>query len=349
MAFLVTEATHAAVITGSGSGQMCLWGMVGRGSDLRRGGDNDIQLRLRPRVMLLGHTSPTVWSAVCLFERSMAIVSLCRGGVLNVWDPMDGRCLLSAMVPLLPTTTAGAVLPGLAHAAVGGEGGSLIIVQLSTMAVRRVLAPLNGWCVGLVSVGSSIDLPETLLLCLDGSGAVNSWLLALDAATGAVEVLGAPLRCAPSPPVRMLSRTAAEVGANVLSVAFAAAAALSRACLKPYASAQAACKVPANPFDDKEEIIFLQDVPSTVAIDGDVEVGHRTPLEPSLPLCGQRYVQMSSDGSLLLLIASDGAVWLHAIPSVMRRRRAPATPATESHVLPASSAQTPAAAAAPPP
>ena len=79
--YLISTAfERAAIVTGSETGQLCLWAASAADEEL-----------LVPRVMLLGHTTPVLWIACCLFERSDAIVSLCRDGLLNVWDPMDGE------------------------------------------------------------------------------------------------------------------------------------------------------------------------------------------------------------------------------------------------------------------
>ena len=48
------------------------------------------------------------WLACCAFERSEALVSVCRSGFVNVWDPMDGRCLSSSSSPMLSGATVGA-------------------------------------------------------------------------------------------------------------------------------------------------------------------------------------------------------------------------------------------------
>ena len=78
--YLVSTAfERAAVVTGSETGQLCLWA-ASVNEEL-----------LVPRVMLLGHTTPILWIVCCLFERSDAIVSLCRDGLLSIWDPMDGE------------------------------------------------------------------------------------------------------------------------------------------------------------------------------------------------------------------------------------------------------------------
>ena len=152
-----TPHARAAIVTGSTSGQLCLWAIDATGASASEGaaaaassadsaGSAGELLNLVPRVILLGHTAPVVWTACCLFERSDALVSLCAAGLLNVWDPSDGRCLSSASAPLLPVATIGAVLPQLAHAVVGGESLNLAIVHLSTMTVRCVLTPLDDWC-----------------------------------------------------------------------------------------------------------------------------------------------------------------------------------------------------------
>jgi hypothetical protein len=135
----VTAQARSAVLTGCSTGQLCIWSAEEAASSDGHAseGQSADRLRLSPRVLLLGHTSPVVWTAPCLFDRSDAFVSLCAGGVLNVWDPMDGRCLSSVAAPLLPVASVGALLPQRTHAVVGGEAQALVIVQLSSMTVRR--------------------------------------------------------------------------------------------------------------------------------------------------------------------------------------------------------------------
>ena len=140
-ALCLTAQARSAVVTGCATGQICLWCVEPPESVPSA----QPQLGLSPRVVLLGHTSPIVWLSTCLFERSDALVSLCAGGLLNVWDPMEGRCLSSAAAPLVPLATVGTVLPQKTHAVVGGEGHSLVVVQLSGMLLRCVLEPLDDW------------------------------------------------------------------------------------------------------------------------------------------------------------------------------------------------------------
>lgn len=131
---IATPLPCASLITGTGSGQLCLWKVAPSASD-----DKPL-----PRAMLLGHTCPVVSIACCLFERLDAIFSLCRSGQLNVWSPVDGRCLSSAPVPILSgAATVGVVMPQLMHAVIGGECQRLCVVQLSTMVVRCVFPTVS--------------------------------------------------------------------------------------------------------------------------------------------------------------------------------------------------------------
>ena len=92
---LVTSLERSAIATGSESGQVCLWCV-----EPAAGVCGGSAVRLSPRVILLGHTCEIAWLACCAFERSEALVSVCRSGFVNVWDPMDGRCLSSSSAPV---------------------------------------------------------------------------------------------------------------------------------------------------------------------------------------------------------------------------------------------------------
>ena len=100
---LVTSLERSAIATGSESGQVCLWCV-----EPAAGVCSGSSVRLSPRVVLLGHTAEIAWLACCAFERSEALVSVCRSGFVNVWDPMDGRCLSSSSSPMLSGATVGA-------------------------------------------------------------------------------------------------------------------------------------------------------------------------------------------------------------------------------------------------
>ena len=136
-----TRHARSALATGSATGQICLWAADEEGAEAF----DERALRLAPRALLLGHTAPLVWIASCLFERAEALVSLCSGGLLNVWDPMDGRCLSSVQSSVMPVATVATLLPQLSHVVIGGEAHGLVVVQLSSMTVRCVLSPLDGW------------------------------------------------------------------------------------------------------------------------------------------------------------------------------------------------------------
>ena len=99
----MTSLERSAIATGSESGQVCLWCV-----EPAAGVCSGSSVRLSPRVVLLGHTSEIAWLACCAFERSEALVSVCRSGFVNVWDPMDGRCLSSSSSPMLSGATVGA-------------------------------------------------------------------------------------------------------------------------------------------------------------------------------------------------------------------------------------------------
>ena len=143
---LVTSLERSAIATGSESGQVCLWCV-----EPAAGVCSGSSVRLSPRVILLGHTAEITWLACCAFERSEALVSVCRSGFVNVWDPMDGRCLSSSSTAMLSGATVGAaaMLPQLGHAVIGGEVLQLSVVELSTMAVRCVLSDCQDWTVAL--------------------------------------------------------------------------------------------------------------------------------------------------------------------------------------------------------
>lgn len=166
-----TPLERAAVITGSETGQLCLW-TTGASAGL-----------LTPRVMLLGHTSPICWIACCLFERSDAVVSLCRAGLLNVWDPMDGRCLSSATMPILSTAmpTAAVLLPHLSHAVVGGECQQLVVMHLASMTSRSLLSLDGSWCRALCATHAASEASDVVhLLAFDADNTLRTWRLTLD-------------------------------------------------------------------------------------------------------------------------------------------------------------------------
>ena len=202
-ALCVTTQARSAVVTGSHTGQLCVWSVESAAAAPHTAEDNN-QLRLSPRAVLLGHTSPVLWTARCLFDRSDALVSLCSGGLLNVWDPMDGRCLCSPASPLLGTATAatsGAILPGLTHVAVGGEGPCIAIVQLASMAVRSVIAGVDYWVVALAATDAGAEQPRaSQLVCLDGEGVLRAWLVSIDPSNAAVDVCATHLVSEMLPP-----------------------------------------------------------------------------------------------------------------------------------------------------
>ena len=60
------------------------------------------------------------------------------------------------------------------------------MVQLSTMAVRAVLAPLDDWCLALAATNGSDQ--RTRLVCLDGAGVIRAWMLTASSTSGTVDV-----------------------------------------------------------------------------------------------------------------------------------------------------------------
>ena len=255
-AVCTTPIARAAIVTGSSTGQLCLWSVEDnyhRGASCAHDADAASQsptslLQLAPRALLLGHAAPIVLVAPCLFERSETICSLCRNGLLNVWDPMDGRCLSSAAATVLPNATAGVILPDLTHAAVGGEGSHIVIVQLSTMTVRCTLAPLDDWCLSLAAVSAGDQ--GTQLLCLDASSVLRSWHLSVQS-SGHIEVFGASSWCTLPPPQASLQVEPTEVQASDEEVQRAAlqAAMKRRAERRPRDRKQPAYKM-TNPWSD---------------------------------------------------------------------------------------------------
>ena len=333
----VTSMPRAALVSGSSTGQVCLWGVEdGPGDD----GDEEhaaaASLRLSPRVMLLGHSAPVVWVASCLFERLDALCSLCHGGLLNVWDPMDGRCLSSSPTSLLPSATVGAMLPGLKHAVIGGENQTLCIVQLSTMTVRCVLSPLDDWCMAVAATPGGAE-QHARLVCLDASGGVRSWQLLVHP-NGNVEVAAPPLRCALLPPRAELLKAkpmqhAVDEEARQLAYlrsvlerrrreAEAAKAASTKALLAKKAAE-------ANPFDEelkqRRTLTYRTAAESDMAEEEGGEGGARVEgassvPDPPLPLSAQRFVQLSADGTLVLLLDPQGTLWLYAMPAALWER-----------------------------
>ena len=175
---LVTSLERTALATGSDSGQVCLWCVEAAAAE----GGADDGLRLSPRVILLGHTAEISWLACCAFERSDALVSVCRSGFLNVWDPMDGRCLSSTSGPVLggAAATQGAMFPQHTHAVIGGESLQLCVVELSTMTVRCVLADCQNWTHALATC--SMGEGRVRLLSLEVGGELRSWDLSVQGA-----------------------------------------------------------------------------------------------------------------------------------------------------------------------
>lgn len=85
---------------------------------------------LVPRTVLFGHAAPVLWLSPCSYEASDAIASLCRDGHARVWDPADGRCLVSSPKPLLPAAAvavAAALLPGGTHAVIAGAAPGALL------------------------------------------------------------------------------------------------------------------------------------------------------------------------------------------------------------------------------
>ncbi|KAL1506906.1 hypothetical protein AB1Y20_007770 [Prymnesium parvum] len=156
---LSTHLERAAVITGCSTGQLCLWTT-----------DASAEHNLLPRVVLLGHTSPVLWIACCLFEHSDAVVSLCEQGHLGVWDPTDGRCLSSSTTPTLggARATSAAYLPHRGRVAVGGASPRLLVLSL---------------CAAL-SASTSGDAVS--LLCLTTENSLCGWILT-DGAEGRLD------------------------------------------------------------------------------------------------------------------------------------------------------------------
>ena len=63
------------------------------------------------------------------------------------------------------------------------------------------------------------------------------------------------------------------------------------------------------------------------------------PTEPPLPLSGQRLVQISTDGSLILLLDGDGTLWLYSVASQFNLRQfAPTSNCTSLKGVPSSDA-----------
>eukprot|EP00965_Chrysotila_dentata_P201900 6180816-Pleurochrysis_carterae.AAC.1 len=155
---LLLPSERSGVVTGSESGQLCLWAVErqqptsaageqqqsakpaqGTAQGTAQGAARDASLadgaarplRFSPRVMLLGHAAPICWLAACRFEGAQAVLSLCAHGFACVWDPADGRCLSSSAAPLIPARAGaiGAMLPHGTHAVLGGEACELVVVD----------------------------------------------------------------------------------------------------------------------------------------------------------------------------------------------------------------------------
>ena len=207
---LVTSLERSALATGSDSGQVCLWCVEAATAE---GGANG-SLCLSPRVILLGHTAEISWLACCAFERSDALVSVCRSGFLNVWDPMDGRCLSSTSGPVLggAAATQGAMLPQHTHAVIGGESLQLCVVELSTMTVRCVLTDCQNWTHALATC--SMGEGRVRLLSLEMGGELRSWDLRVQGAQVDAVPRGATRAwpVAPAPPLIRQCEINADAG-----------------------------------------------------------------------------------------------------------------------------------------
>ena len=91
-----------SLVTGSASGQLCVWEQSDAGSVL------EVPLTTlesclmpfisQPKLFLCGHTDAVTALAMCYHTKSylnQAIVSASRDGTLAVWDPSDGRAISS--------------------------------------------------------------------------------------------------------------------------------------------------------------------------------------------------------------------------------------------------------------
>ena len=317
-----TRHALSALVTGSSTGPLCLWAV-------------DSSCLLVPRIVLLGHTAPVVWIASCLFEHSEALVSLCSGGSLNVWDPRDGRCLCSASGPLLPTTTVGTLLPQLSHVVVGGESAALVVVQLSAMATRCVLSPLDGWCLAVATSNGSAEQRAigTPLVCLTATS-VSAWRVSIDA-SGAVDGASLALRCVipPPPPLPPLAGKNAGRYAPHLLVR-----------TRVYAKRR---KPKRHAYDDEPiyESIGEEEDNGIAAETAQGAAEMSSP--PPLAYPAHRHSQMSADASWLLRLSADGTLAVYALnlclcqgltPTVAdgssKSTPMPATPATPAASVP---------------
>ena len=332
-----TSQARAALVTGCVTGQLCLWSVDTAAQSSAT--SNGERLCLTPRVVLLGHTAPVVWTACCLFDRSDALVSLCAHGLLNVWDPMDGRCLSSAAAPVLPVASVGIVLPQLTHAVVGGECQSLVVVQLSTMAVRAVLAPLDDWCIALAATSGS-DM-RTRLVSLDGAGVLRVWALSVSS-SGAVDAASSAPRTCRLPPLPLPvseEESARRIARKAKALAEADSAAAAAATIEesPWAlrraarlKAAAASKRSMRQAYDDEPVyrpIWERDEGEVDAEEEEEEEAPAAPAQPPLPLVGSRHVSLSVDATWLLLLSADGAVCVYDLDRRVRSSR----PASPSH------------------
>ena len=357
-----TRHARSALATGSSNGHLCLWSVDEAHEEASS------SLRLTPRAILLGHSAPIVWIASCLFERSEALVSLCSGGLLNVWDPMDGRCLSSSAAPVLPVATVGSLLPQLSHVVVGGESNVLVVVQIATMSVRCVLSPLDDWCalrqpararghsapvsiltqhdhalcrcLALAAMGGSEQ--RTRLVCLTASS-VRAWTLSIEA--GGAVVAGAPALSCALPPPPPLPLVAPSSPGRVLS-------ARERAALEAITSGRTVTAARRKPkrqaYDDEPVYEYIGKSIGEIEEQAAAEAAEKAAEEAAaaaassviLPLVAFRSVMMSADGLWLLLLGPDGTLAVYVLDARMRSDP-PSAVAAEPLATPMATSATP--------
>jgi hypothetical protein len=120
------------IATGSRAGQLALWSL-----------DGDA---LCPRAILIGHGARIVAIEAVLFDRGEALFVVSADGMLSVWDPADGRCLVSLVppAPLGGAVECAAALPGRRAVAYAGRFGEVRVVEVAALTqIARIVTGVD--------------------------------------------------------------------------------------------------------------------------------------------------------------------------------------------------------------
>eukprot|EP01134_Creolimax_fragrantissima_P008500 CFRG8500T1 len=190
---IMVAKDHRAIITGSSSGQLCVWAYnpdISRISTKRQNkGENENQLF--PRMYLTGHVA-SVTSIVSVAVRQAgdginAVMSASEDGALFLWDLSDGRCLATETSLPRGSSTLTA-LSSRKHVVCTGHYGTIYLVDSATLKVVKKLTSeakpdwINAVCIVEVEAVDSHNgqFTETdALLAVTGEGTFKLWSLEL--------------------------------------------------------------------------------------------------------------------------------------------------------------------------